>query len=140
MSANRSKADIAEGRLDVGFYPTQTSGPTSTEADRVSFLTRRPVALLPQAVLCLVQNRRKLMPVIHHANVPVEPFRGGAIYQTVIGDSEGSTPIRLGIQTSPPGYKTPLHSHPYLESVTVLEGIGEAWIDGNEDQIALARE
>ena len=67
------------------------------------------------------------MPVIHHANVPVEPFRGGAIYQTVIG-----------IQTSPPGYKTPLHSHPYLESVTVLEGIGEAWIDGNEDQIALA--
>ena len=53
------------------------------------------------------------MPVIHHANVPVV----GAIYQTVIGDSEGSTPIRLGIQTSPPGYKTPLHSHPYLESV-----------------------
>ena len=78
------------------------------------------------------------MPVIHHANVPVEPFRGGATYQTVIGDPEGSTPIRLGIQTSPPGYKTPLHSHPYLESVTVLEGIGEAWIDGNEDQIALA--
>ena len=26
------------------------------------------------------------MPVIDHANVPVEPFRGGAIYQTVIGD------------------------------------------------------
>ena len=26
------------------------------------------------------------MPVIHHANVPLEPFRGGAIYQTVIGD------------------------------------------------------
>jgi quercetin dioxygenase-like cupin family protein len=78
------------------------------------------------------------MPAIHHANVPVEPFRGGATYQTVIGDPEGSTPIRLGIQTSPPGYKTPLHSHPYLESVTVLEGIGEAWIDGNEDQIAIA--
>jgi quercetin dioxygenase-like cupin family protein len=77
------------------------------------------------------------MPVVHHANVPVEPFRGGATYQTVIGDPEGSTPIRLGIQTSPPGYKTPLHSHPYLESVTVLEGIGEAWIDGNEHQIAL---
>ena len=68
----------------------------------------------------------------------VEPFRGGASYQTVIGDPEGSTPIRLGIQTSPPGYKTPLHSHPYLESVTVLEGIGGAWIDGNEDHIALA--
>ena len=92
----------------------------------------------PQAVLHLAQSRGKSMPAIRHANLPVEAFRGGATYQTVIGDPKGSTPIRLGIQTSPPGYKTPLHWHPYLESVTVLEGIGEAWIDGSEDQIALA--
>ena len=103
----------------------------------MSFPARRPIVLLPRAVLCSAQIRKKPMPVVHHANVPFEHFRGGATYQTVIGDPEGSTPIRLGIQTSPPGYKTTLHSHPYLESVTVLEGIGEAWIDGNEDQIAL---
>jgi hypothetical protein len=54
------------------------------------------------------------MPVVYHADVSVEPFRGGAVYQTVIGDPEGSTLAR-------PGYKTALHSHPYLESVTVVE-------------------
>ena len=78
------------------------------------------------------------MPVIYHKDVPGEPFRGGATYQTLIGDEQGSTPLRLGVQTSPPGYKTPLHSHPYMESLTILEGTGEAWIEGCDDMIALA--
>jgi quercetin dioxygenase-like cupin family protein len=77
------------------------------------------------------------MPVIYHADVPVEQFPGGAGYQTVIGDSEGTTPIRLGLQTCPPGYKTALHSHPYLEAITVLEGVGEAWLEGNEGVVTL---
>ena len=38
------------------------------------------------------------MPVVYHDNVPSEPFRGGATYQTVVGDEQGSTPVRLGIQ------------------------------------------
>ena len=67
-----------------------------------------------------------------------EPFRGGAVYQTVVGDQQGSTPVRLGIQTSPPGYRTPLHSHPYMEVLMILEGAGEAWIEGSDDLIALA--
>ncbi|MCX7312869.1 MAG: cupin domain-containing protein [Hyphomicrobiales bacterium] len=78
------------------------------------------------------------MPVIHHDNVPHEPFRGGAAYQTVVGDDRGSTPVRLGIQTSPPGYRTPLHSHPYMEVLTVLEGAGEAWIEGSDALVAMA--
>ena len=78
------------------------------------------------------------MPVVYHDNVPGEPFRGGATYQTVVGDPQGSTPVRLGIQTSPPGYRTPLHSHPYMEVLTILEGAGEAWIEGSDDLIALA--
>ena len=78
------------------------------------------------------------MPVVYHANVPHEPFRGGATYQTVVGDEQGSTPVRLGIQTSPPGYRTPLHSHPYMETLMILEGAGEAWIEGSNDLIALA--
>ncbi len=52
------------------------------------------------------------MPVVHHSNVTAEPFKGGATYQTLIGDEQGSMPIRVGIQTSPPGYKTAVHSHP----------------------------
>ena len=70
------------------------------------------------------------MPVIDHSRVAPEAFSGGATYQTLVGDREGSTPIRVGMQTSPPGYKTPLHSHPYMETITVLDGQGEAWIEG----------
>jgi mannose-6-phosphate isomerase-like protein (cupin superfamily) len=78
------------------------------------------------------------MPVVYHDNIPSEPFRGGATYQTVVGDQQGSTPVRLGIQTSPPGYRTPLHSHPYMEILTIVEGCGEAWIEGSDGLISLA--
>jgi quercetin dioxygenase-like cupin family protein len=77
------------------------------------------------------------MPVVYHGDVPPEPFKGGATYQTLVGDASGSTPIRVGIQTSPPGYKTPLHSHPYLETITVLEGEGEAWLQGSDAIVPL---
>jgi quercetin dioxygenase-like cupin family protein len=77
------------------------------------------------------------MPVVHHSDVASEPFKGGATYQTLVGDAEGSTPLRIGIQTSPPGYRTPLHSHPYMETITVLEGEGEAWFEGRDDPVAL---
>lgn len=77
------------------------------------------------------------MPVIDHDKLAHEPFRGGATYQTVVGAEDGSTPVRIGIQTSPPGYRTPLHSHPYMEIITVLEGRGEAWIEGSEATVAM---
>ncbi len=77
------------------------------------------------------------MPVILHDSVPHEPFPGGATYQTLVGDADGSTPVRLGLQTSPPGYKTPLHSHPYWEILTVVDGEGEAWIEGRDDLIRM---
>jgi len=69
-------------------------------------------------------------PIIRHVDVAEEEFPGGATYRTLVGDDAGSTPVRCGIQTSPPGYATPNHAHPYVEIVTVLEGTGEAWIDG----------
>lgn len=65
------------------------------------------------------------MPVIHHAKVASETFKGGATYQTLVGGQgspHGGTPVCIGIQTSPPGYKTAVHSHPYMETITVLEG------------------
>jgi len=70
------------------------------------------------------------MPIIRHDTVPTEAFPDGATYRTLVGDDAGSTPVRCGIQVSPPGYATPDHSHPYLEVVTVLEGTAEAWIEG----------
>lgn len=77
------------------------------------------------------------MPVIHHKDVPLQPFPGGATYQTLVGDAEGSTPIRVGIQVSEPGYSTRAHSHPYMEVLTILEGHGEAWMEGQDSVITL---
>jgi len=77
------------------------------------------------------------MVVLMHADVPSERNEGGAEYQTLVGDEQGSTPIRVGIQSSPPGYKTPLHSHPYMEVLTVLEGKGQASIAGSDALIQL---
>ena len=78
------------------------------------------------------------MPVIYLADVPYETFRDGVTYQTLVGDDQGSTPVRIGIQRTNPGSKTPKHSHPYLEVLTVLEGHGEAWMEDAENLVSLA--
>jgi quercetin dioxygenase-like cupin family protein len=77
------------------------------------------------------------MPVVYQKDVPSELFRYGMTYQTLVGDEQGTTPVRIGIQTSEPGCKTPLHSHPYMEILTVLEGQGEAWMEGADHLISL---
>ena len=78
------------------------------------------------------------LTVIRHAERPTVAFAGGATYQPIIGDDNGAgVPIRTGIQTSPPGYRTRLHSHPYIEILTVLEGRGEAWLAGKEGVVPL---
>ena len=78
------------------------------------------------------------LTVIRHAERPTVAFPGGATYRPIIGDDTGAgLPIRTGIQTSPPGYQTRLHSHPYAEVLTVFEGRGEAWLAGEEAVVAL---
>jgi mannose-6-phosphate isomerase-like protein (cupin superfamily) len=78
------------------------------------------------------------LSVIRHAERPVLTLPGGAKYQPIIGDDTGDgMPIRTGIQTSQPGYATLLHSHPYAEVLTVLEGRGEAWLDGEDGVVAM---
>ena len=72
------------------------------------------------------------MPIIRLQDVPKEPFASGATYQTIVGDDLGTTPVRVGVQVSPPGYSTGTHSHPYMEVVSVIEGTGEAWVEGQE--------
>jgi quercetin dioxygenase-like cupin family protein len=68
--------------------------------------------------------------LIRHGERPSVTFPGGADYCPVVGDDNGEgVPVRTGIQTSPPGYETRPHSHPYVELLTVLDGAGEAWIE-----------
>ena len=76
--------------------------------------------------------------VIHENERPVVDFVGGATYRTIIGEDTGAgLPIRTGIQTSPSGYATRVHSHPYVETLTVISGRGEAWLDGQEGVVTL---
>lgn len=77
------------------------------------------------------------MRVVRHEDIPAEPFPGGADYRTLVGGAAGAAPIRVGIQVSPPGYRTPDHAHPYLEVLTVLEGTGEAWSADREGVVML---
>src|SRR5688500_12604887 len=53
-------------------------------------------------------------------------------YQPIIGDDAGTTPVRTGIQTAQPGYEAPLHSHPYVEILHILDGSAEAWMEGGK--------
>lgn len=54
-------------------------------------------------------------------------------YQNLIG--AGDTPIFTGVQTCQPGYETPRHQHPYVETLFILEGTMEAWMVGAEDKV-----
>jgi mannose-6-phosphate isomerase-like protein (cupin superfamily) len=74
------------------------------------------------------------MKVIRLAETDVVKFGPDAVYQLILGDDEGTTPIRTGIQTSQPGYVAPVHSHPYLEVLHILDGVAEAWMDGAENE------
>ena len=73
------------------------------------------------------------MKVVHLADTDIVKFGPDAIYQLILGDEEGTTPIRTGIQTSQPGYVAPVHSHPYMEILHILDGTAEAWIDGRDE-------
>ena len=78
------------------------------------------------------------LTVIREEERPLVDFPGGATYRAIIGDDTGEgLPIRTGIQTSQPGYATRVHSHPYVETLTVLEGCGEAWLDGEPGTVAM---
>ena len=75
--------------------------------------------------------------VIRLEETEIVTFGPDAHYQLIIGDDEGTTPVRTGIQTSQPGYVAPMHSHPYLEILHILDGVAEAWVEGQEDRKVL---
>src|SRR5438552_11100975 len=55
-----------------------------------------------------------------------------AFYHPLIAD--GDTPVRTGIQTSAPGYVAPMHWHPYIELLFIIEGEADVWLQGKEDE------
>ncbi len=57
-----------------------------------------------------------------------------AHYQRLTG--EDGLPVFTGVQTCQPGYATPLHWHPYVECLFVLEGTMEAWLEGQHNRPA----
>ena len=77
--------------------------------------------------------------VVRLEETEIVSFGPLAHYQPIIGDDAGSTPIRTGIQTSQPGYVAPMHSHPYLEILHILDGTAEAWFEGKEDEKVVLR-
>lgn len=68
----------------------------------------------------------------------IEPSAFGPLseYRRLTGDD--GLPVFTGVQTCRPGYATPLHWHPYVEYLFVLDGSLEAWLEGQEaDRVRL---
>jgi quercetin dioxygenase-like cupin family protein len=68
--------------------------------------------------------------VVRLSEVDATPLGPLASRQNLTGDD--GMPVLTGVQTSLPGYRTKLHSHPYVECLFVLEGQMEAWLEGQE--------
>lgn len=62
----------------------------------------------------------------------VVQFGSTATYRRLIA-GEGA-PVVTGIQSCQPGYSTPVHQHPYVEVLFVVEGEGWVWQDGRENE------
>jgi mannose-6-phosphate isomerase-like protein (cupin superfamily) len=77
--------------------------------------------------------------IVRLADTETVSFGPLSSYQPIIGDDAGTTPIRTGIQTAQPGYQAPLHSHPYLEVLHILDGVAEAWMEGREEEKVVLR-
>jgi mannose-6-phosphate isomerase-like protein (cupin superfamily) len=59
-----------------------------------------------------------------------------SFYQKLLGG--GDVPVWTGVQTCQKGYAAPLHSHPYMELILVLEGEAAFWFQGGEgDEVRL---
>src|SRR3989442_14669714 len=88
----------------------------------------------PHRGVCRREGKMDELKVVRLDETEIVKFGPDAVYQLILGDDEGTTPIRTGIQTSRPGYVAPVHSHPYMEVLHILDGVAEAWVDGHESR------
>lgn len=68
--------------------------------------------------------------IAHLAEAEPVAFGPLAEYRRLSGDD--GLPVFTGVQTCQPGYATPVHWHPYVEYLFVLDGTLEAWLDGQD--------
>src|SRR5712664_2725066 len=105
-----------------------------TGSGRVPRGPSTPAAPAPPDPLPGEERAMDELKVVRLDETEVVKFGPDAVYQLILGDDEGTTPIRTGIQTSQPGYVETVHSHPYMELLHILDGVAEAWVDGHEDR------
>ena len=79
-------------------------------------------------ILILMNNIVKIHRLEDSQRIVYGPL---AHYFPLVGD--GQTPVRTGIQVSEPGYIAPMHWHPYVELLFVIEGETEVWLEGQEE-------
>jgi quercetin dioxygenase-like cupin family protein len=72
------------------------------------------------------------LKVIRYEGAPCIAFGSLSEYRPLVGDEHAELEVRTGIQTARPGYETKLHRHPYVEILHILEGVAEAWQQGEE--------
>ena len=68
--------------------------------------------------------------VIRSADVEPMSFGPLAEYRRLTG--QDGLPVFTGVQTCAPGYSTPMHWHPYVELLFIIEGEAEVWLQGGE--------
>src|SRR5439155_18045934 len=106
---------------------------SAVSAMRLSWHSLRSPPHLGETAENTMEGPMDELKVVRLDETEVVKFGPDAIYQLILGDDEGTTPIRTGIQTSQPGYVAPVHSHPSMEVVHILYAVAEAWVDGRED-------
>ncbi len=77
--------------------------------------------------------------VIKLAETEVVQLGAGSNYRLIVGDDAGTTPVRTGIQTCEAGYVVPVHCHPYMEIIHVLDGALEIWMEVAPDETVVLR-
>ena len=75
--------------------------------------------------------------VIRLADAEVVPLGPSSNYRQIVGDDVGTTPVRACIQTCLPNHEVPLHRHPYMEIIHVLEGTLAFWLGDAPNDVQL---
>ncbi len=63
------------------------------------------------------------------AGIPDEELSEGVTVQILTGDDSGSNSLRVGTATFRPGAGLPCHTHDFDESITILSGEANIFVD-----------
>ena len=69
----------------------------------------------------------RITRLAEQADVDLGPL---STYRRLVGGD--GVPVFTGVQTCESGYMTPLHSHPYVELLFVIEGEATVYLEGRE--------